>query len=704
MTCYGNIIYGPSVDVIVANGLPNLTTNVVLPTTGKPKLNITPTYADDGVTIMYYEYELTIDTLLYSVNSVTGDTETEVARIKKILGTPGLKLKFSPCGLGITPTVNGTVGVSGTDYTPDLKGGPYPQEVGIEPDVTNEAIVIHWKVTTRITHCSSYISLDLIQYNSELDVDTDTDGNVNFTLFVTYQRSTPIPSIAALTPLVNTLRANAGTSFQGMTRTKRTSLSRDQRIAYIRIVFKEIHSDNAFFPYTQNIEATDEIHSSLLGGRYDGAGFATWARNISATITLPKRINKVWAWIIFRKILAERLRNLQQLTTDNAALFLEQPANQKTDAEIAKTQKNWYLLLSMKIVNPLYTRTMKFEFSYLICTDLRTLISRTLIAARVNSMKTRGGPYDAAKALMVTANASAAAVRTLEAAGADKAAIEAAKLTAALDLKAAHTAMANVDAGTLSSQWLAWDQTQTVFLNGQQAYESSGPITVQQCTHRVDNLPAKTTFAATYMLDKEFDDDDSPMNESSSAVQKSSDDISPGSVSMYEETGVYAGDKYLDPTYTWLDYKNKFIIEERANNVQARYLQAVDSNYYMNNDPNGPTRSETRYRINNLADNPDSGGLTYPRTINRGSSSYQIRMRGYAVRVGYPIECPIVDSVNGVAVTRTGLARFTCDPVVTGQNPVYLAMWDVLYNVNGAMISSDLANSIATTGDPGYYS
>lgn len=704
MTCYGNIIYGPSVDVIVANGLPNLTTNVVLPTTGKPKLNITPTYADDGVTIMYYEYELTIDTLLYSVNSVTGDTETEVARIKKILGTPGLQLKFSPCGLGITPTVNGTVGVSGTNFTPDLKGGPYPQEVGIEPDVTNEAIVVHWKVTTRITHCSEYIATDLVQFNSELDVDTDTDGNVTFTLFVTYQRSTPIPSILALTNLIDGLRANVGTSFQGMTRTKRTSLSRDQRIAYIRMVFKEIHSDNAFFPYTQNIEATDEIHSSLLGGRYDGSGFATWARNISATITLPKRVNKVWAWIIFRKIIAERLRNLQQLSTDNAALFFETPVNQQTNDEKTKRQKDWYLLLSMKIVNPLYTRTMKFEFSYLICTDLRTMISRTLIAARVNNMKVPSSAYTTARNLQITANASAAAVRALEASGAPKAAIDAAKATAVADQKAAHTAMANAGSGTLSSQWLAWNQTQGSALNGPQAYENSGPITVRQCVHRVSNPPASTTFGATYMLENEFDVDASPLNESSSAVGRSSDDISPGAVSMYEETGVYAGDKYLDPTYTWLDYKNKFIIEERANNVQARYLQAVDSRYYMNNDPNGPTRSETRYRINNLADNPDSGGLTYPRTINRGSSSYQIRMRGYAVRVGYPIECPIVDSVNGVAVTRTGLARFTCDPVVTGQNPVYLAMWDVLYNVNGAMISSDLANSIATTGDPGYYS
>jgi hypothetical protein len=127
MPCYGNVIYGPTADAVT----PDPETNAIIPTTGKPSLTVRTIYAEDNVQVKYYEYVLTIDAIIYlgaaaPIATGTGDMEYEVARLRRILSTPGLQLKMSPVGLGTIPVINGTLGIANTNYTPDLTGGPFP--------------------------------------------------------------------------------------------------------------------------------------------------------------------------------------------------------------------------------------------------------------------------------------------------------------------------------------------------------------------------------------------------------------------------------------------------------------------------------------------------------------------------------------------------------------------------------------------------
>lgn len=369
--CYGYIAYGPS-----AFAAPTNIANVRFPHTGKPKLSIEPIYADDGVTLMYYEHTLTLQVVIYeNVLLHSPSVETEVARIKGILATPSQQLIVSMTGLGGYIFVNAG--------TPDLKGGPFPQEVTVEPIASNNAIYVSWKVVFRISNCLVPLNKNVVQFNSELDFDVDDDGDLNFTLRVTYQQRDPIVGVGQLSALVNALiRFNGNNIFHGMRRRKRVSFSRDRRIVKLEVQFKDIKSDNALYPFTRDIECTDELSSSLFPNGANPGGFQLWERKLSATITLPQRVHKSYAYLVYLYIITERFKGLNVLNgTAALALQADAPPDQKADL----LRRNWYLLTDVNISNPIYTRTMKFDFKYLMCQSLEDVVTKSNILARVNT-------------------------------------------------------------------------------------------------------------------------------------------------------------------------------------------------------------------------------------------------------------------------------------------------------------------------------
>jgi len=651
MACYANIVYGPNASL--TDPASYTSSDAVLPTTGKPKLVCTTIYGDDGVQVLYYEYELSIEVMIYNV----GDVELEVTRLRNILSTPGLPLRIYPVGLGTFPVVNGTVGVG----TPDLKGGPYPQNVIVEPVVTNEAITVEWRVMFRISHCplDQADIKNLLQYNCEFDIDADHDGDIVVMLRTTIQTKTPNTDLSVFTPLVNALVRNPGKSFKGFKRKKRVSLSRDMRIVHIQIVYTEIKSDNAFFERTNDIEATDTIESNLLAK--DGitsAGFYTWARNISATITLPKGMHKSFAWIIFKKLVKERLKNLTSQLKNAAKVGGKQPEAQKdlpVNAINEKVNPSWYLLTNLKITNPIYSRTMKFEMQFQFATDLLTLFSKSKIADRVNTSYI--GPGE-------------------------------------------------ISPTPLSDQWQRWDGFISVRVNGQSAFNTTGPIVYAQC-YASPNTPqltpqAHTKFGATTVTNYELEED---ISEPKTRLDAQTEN-SPGEEVTTQTS--YA----LDPKNTWIAYKNSFKLIETSNNVQANYIQPTEPNYYIDNGGTpgivAPLRSTIGFQIGNregpTSNDYESYGFQQSETINRGGSSYQIKMQGMAIRVGYTIPTPIVSSVNGKPAVRTGKAFISHEQIsASDEGPVYLAMWDITYNIEGVPYAADIQSTINSTGHPGYY-
>jgi hypothetical protein len=615
MVCYKNIIYGPT----AGDANPNSLTNAVLPTTGKPKLVIEPVYADDGVTLMYYEHTLSIQIILYSqVNNIVNftDTEAEVDRLKAILSQPGLQLVLYPVGLGTYTAVNHSTGA------PDLKGGPYPQELTVEPIASNDAIYLSWKVMFRIARCVVPWNKNVVQFNSELDFDTDDDGDVTFTMRITYQQRTPITNTRELTQIANALIRTPNASFHGMRRRKRISYSRDRRVAKIEVQYKDIKSDNALFPFTRDIECTDEISSSLLPSSESMmGGFQLWERRIAATITLPQRLQKAYAYLVFLNILAERFKGMNVLGGNiKNALQGNIDNNQKAD----NVRRNWYLLMRVKITNPIYTRTMKFDYGFVLCQDLASIMTRSNI---LNKVHTSYNPD-------------------------------------------------TLQPRTTSEQWQRWDDSQDKMLNGRFMYEVNILQQVDLCSNQtMSSLSNARVIVASTLVDTETEE---PYN-------------TPGTAEKPPRESSY------------YDYQNNYEIEEENNAVPINYLQPVDESYYKTLNES-PTRDSEGVTLHHYQTDPASS-LQKNETIVRGLAKHLLKMKGYAIRVGYRIPFPEVKTVNGVAVSRVGTGRYSQKQIGRSANvPVYLAMWDVTYHVNGNIYSNDIFESVVSSGDPGYYS
>lgn len=375
--CYLYMIYGPSADAETVDA----DLNAVIPLTGKYSLNEKIVYAADEVTPMYREFSLQFESVIYK-ETMTGsgnDVEAEVARLRTLLDTPGYKLKLYPIGVGQFGIIN--------EDDMDVKGGPFPQDISIQPFASNRAILVAGTIMFRLSYCNTLLGEypALLQYNVEQDMNVDEDGNMEFTMNILYQSATPITNpnslIALTTPLVRT----TGKAFQGMQKKKRTSLSRDQRVLSIRIVYKEAESDSAFFPYTRNIELVDEIESTLLSsgrGYASTGGFYKWKRELNCTVRLPARISKAWAFYVMRKIIVDKFRNLEIVDKTQATKDSSNVDSQPEDADEAK--KNFYLPLKIKISNSNYTRELKFALTYMILSSLEAVITATKILARVD--------------------------------------------------------------------------------------------------------------------------------------------------------------------------------------------------------------------------------------------------------------------------------------------------------------------------------
>ena len=659
MACYEPIVYGPTVDVVPLNPV----TNAIIPVTGHPSLSMRPVYADDNVTVAYYAYELKFETIIYLPVAQLVDIDDEVRRLRNILSTPGLKLKLSPTGMGTFPIVNGTVVANNS--SPDLTGGPRLQEISVEPFATNNAISVSGIISFDIVHCSPYIPRDLVQFNSELDMQIDDKGTISFKIFSTYQSRNPITNKTAINDLSKHIRRDAGKMFQGMKKKTRVSYSRDQRTAHIEVSFTDPGSDAAFAPLTKHIEFTDSMESQLLAGDdLSSGGFYKWIRSFSGSITLPPRVPKIWAWYVFRQILIDRLRGVELIDKPKAANDTILTPNQTTDGD----KPSWYLPLKMKFVNQVYTRTFEFEFEYLFVMDLENILEDK---ANIFSTARHNISENEADNTWVWGDPNSSSYRRPR----------------------------------ISDEWFVWEEHDNYDLNSFFKMESTGPIVVAQCAGTPSPPPpydSRLRVFATRDSTPAVDQDPSSVEDTSSSNVKAA---------LRRVLGSNA-----DARLSWLAYDNKISIIQKNENEHISFLQEVPKDYYQASTM-GPAASSRGFSIDHNVSNVD-GGFDTPNTVTFGPSTYKIRMKGSALRVGYPIPTPAIVAAGGNAVTRSGESRYS-HQMITQSNilnaigtapsqtdvrfPVYLAMWDVEYNVEAGIKATDILSTILTSGSPAHY-
>jgi hypothetical protein len=654
MTCYKNIGYGPTLTV---DGNGTITSdpsvNVTIPATGKSKLTIVPVLAEDNVQISHYHYELRFESLIYSANQILVDMELEIKRIKTILTTPGLRLNISPVGLGALPVINGIGGI------PDLTGGPFCDALEITPIASNNAILISGIFRFDISHCSPYIAKDLVQYTSGIEYQVDEEGNISFTVETMFQSRVPILDTTIIKTLGAEISRTAGKVFVGFKRKTKLAFTRDQRIARIRTELTEIPSDAAFAPLTKHIDFTDDMESTLADqGEFGVGGFYKWQRSMLCTITLPQRVNKIWAWYVFRNLFLHRLKGTKAFIKAPAGLDVVPTTGQAAEQAEDNKKKSWYLLTKFKISNPLFSRTISFEVEYLYTMTLSGVLNGSaniFATVRHNMVNNVDGAVPVIDILdpNVTENKQ------------------------------------------LSLEWEYWNSWEDKSLTGIYDFLDTGPIVYAQCAIGSENtIPTKMGIRST--KDSFGEQDPTPGSENK----------------LKETTGLYK-----EATKSWLSYSNKFEIIQSNNNEQVDYVQTVAAATYQAQETESPTAASVGFQLNSETSG-NGDGYALPSTVTFGSTTNKVRMKGYAIRVGYKIPCPAVISVGGQPVSRIGESRYehqtlavssVLGPALDGTNdettnmPVYLAMWDVTYAVNTNVRYEDILSQIKSSGNPGIY-
>ena len=158
---------------------------------------------------------------------------------------------------------------------------------------------------------------------------------------------------------------------------------------------------------------------------------------------------------------------------------------------------------------------------------------------------------------------------------------------------------------------------------------------------------------------------------------------------------------------SWLDYTNSFELIEDVNSLQVTFLEEPPDGYYWSDDTDASTtnRRATGMFIDGKVENPSSSRVNPPVVIDRGFSGFQVRIHGYAIRVGHKIAMPSMVSVDGDInrATRAGQPRVIQRQIGKGDVPVYLAMWDILYNITNDPHSPDILAGIKSSGGSAHY-
>jgi hypothetical protein len=672
--CLGDIVYGYDVNTLDDEN------TVVIPNSGAAKVRLTtkPIYADDMVTVRHYEYTLNVETTIAAHTTSIGhdannNTEFEVGRFRQILSTPGLQLNIYPRGVGLMPVVHGPnhPNVVASYVMQDVTGGPFPQEVMVEPLIGNQAIYVKWTVVFNVVHCDllTFVENNLLltEYTLESDYDTDDEGDLVFTLSGTLTFKNPQTTqndYLLASAMIDRLSRNVATNapFTGFKRSRRVSHSRDKRTYKFVIKYTQIKSDSAYPLLTRNISGKDSISSSLLStNMYSGSAFYTWLREINISVTMPTGVNKIEAWNIFLDILRQRFRNLSPISKLTPILKGEVPLDPTPEAEEAP----WILPLSLEATNTLYSREISFKATFVMVSNLLKIWNTSRLFTRLHNKFLDEGEEDERP-------------------------------------------------DTRSNQWYEWDLPDGQHLDGRGAnkdiggiyrtYSENIPIDVTHCDlygggSTFPNVTApRPSIKPTYLPQNE-NDPDWPANKDDITTPSVYEPYPEGSRNEYSYPPI-KDTKTVDPRQSYMDFKSTFEVIEDNKTQVLDFLQDYNLTKYKNPATTGLDRgNSTKMTLNGISTpaqaetyTEDISGPNVPvrDVLSRGAPRYYIRLTGYAIRVGYPASAPVIVSIGGKEAIRVGQNRVSSTNLaVSAEFPIYLTCWDTLYTINGTPIRRD---------------
>jgi len=715
----------------------------------KTSANIAPVMSDDGYTIKYnrvtFQCEFIITRETVQINDpIGGGVDLDLDYVRKVLTTSGQSLEISYRGLGtqIGSNLGPGINIDKTKNSASLVEGPFPELLDWEPIAGNRAVRCVWKVSYTLPRC--YLSYDnqkvtnlldrardlLQSFTEEQELNIDESGAVVVTLqgYIEFaglqnihksenvqENLYPASSRESLRRLARIFETNIPLGFH---RKSKFKFLKDSRTVTYTVIDTEIESDNPLFPYMIKADVSHEVSSSLMGekGTNSGGRFFNWLNVFNGTFQVRPGVWKGWAWVAFLVYLFNRRSRASDLI-GNIEDFMKEAKDAATnkgakDGKFRVKPKQYPIALRIK--EHITSRQVDINMKYMVLCSIGQLFEATGLFFPVDTLWTKK------------------AVTTIPEKG---------PLTVALQ-----NTNFPVDIGTTpisplvsagntkyappipkTDQWSWFKQMSQVYQNiygyrnlslpnSTLIYDPCGSFNATYFTaNRLTNVGGTSTnnFPEPFRPGEGYD----PERYLTGGVTGLGNT---GTTSQNIPNNNYNTSYYLsniDPSNTWIDRQDSLVLIENTNASMLPSIEPVGPGHLVgvsNSNANDVAKKEhVGFAINNSSAGFDDSNYVNHKPTVYGLPSYYVRSTGYAVRVGYGIQCPallgvykspssdVTDSQNSLLVaTRIGVNKWSHKQVAqTADIPVFMAMWDVTYALQGDATRDNIVYSMNSAAE-----
>lgn len=527
------------------------------------------------------------------------------------------------------------------------------------------------------------------------------------------------------------------------------NVEKSGRSAKFSVTYTQVKSNSAMPLGVRDIEFSHEISSSLFGEDvFQGAGFTSWKSTFNGKIKIPHRFHAAYAWHVIFFILAEKTRKLKKF---NYA------GNVKTTAERLQSEFGYHqdpsgngmfskikgIPTFIRLKHNVFKREVDFTIDYLVVCPLQFVMSATCLFERTNN--------DYYQRFLLPRNQDGSLANVYSPNRLSQQWLDWVNST---DPGAAFDPTSQGGANPLTTNREFHDNAGTQIVDG--GHEIN-PFVPKGGTGDQINHPQIHSFVTTVIDPNELDPDyelnypdqirgmnfiPNPVHTQSLAAVDifrpiASEQISPSPVEQTPSAtnsavnGLVSLEETVDPRFSWVKYEESYTVSVTHPTIPVEGLSEVDADWhsepklykqYINNDGSGPLlppeipdpSAQTRHSFaSNMKGLSSEGNPNHPeeekpitrKTYALKGSRYYVTVRGYAIRVKYPIPIPTVISIAGHKAIKVGEGRSQITPSGLGGNsPLYTAAWEQTYTVDASLEDVDILKSIESTGASIFYS
>lgn len=573
---------------------------------------------------------------------------------------------------------------------------------------------------------STAFGTHLLSHSEEQEFEVDEDGTAVMTLTGVLEfTSTGIGQLTnSATPAAVPRLLQLLTHYfeplhpPGFTRTQKYKFRKSKREIEYTIIDREQKSDNPMFPTIVKADVSHTVSSNLLGSDpFEGQGFRTWNNVFDGTITVRPGVWKGWAWIAMMNIIRQRMYRTAPFTGETFGALKDSVSAIKpdTDTELKKIEAK-HLLHKISIKENIYNRETSFNMSYMVVTNLNQLFFRTGLFYPVH-IAWNGFGLPAALGITPEKIFDASPL----------------PYNQQWDISNEHLANTQNVFGyrgpllpgydMVFNPYDGWDPNREAKKDAPRNPEGNVWASNEQINFsnypqaNVDTFGERRRNSHLEVFkDNKFPHPEgnqntggpAPLKEAVGQPSRSATDIGTGQpVRKYATFDPLQDPNYLaftDPKQTWVSYDTKFIMHRKENSVMfpsisSEAVSTRQSELTAGRPPAASLKGHTGFSILGSSNaSPSVSGYEYSDIQAFGKAVTYVQFTGRAIRVGYPIPCPVLvgcknngtvenpDPAPSVFINayRVGESQYSCYQIAQSADlPVFQANWNILYALKG---------------------